>query len=659
MIEAPIPKNEEDRLKNLLQYQILDTEEEELFNEIAELASTICNTPIALISLIDSKRQWFKAHHGTQTKELPRSTSFCGHAILNRKLFTIEDTLLDERFKDNPLVTHDPLIRFYAGAPLVSSEGYSLGTLCVIDHEPKKLNDFQQSTLQLLSKQVIAILDLKISNLKLQENNSKLKTLYQNMSEGMILIDSKNQVLEFNRAALEITGLSEDQIYGRPSNHPKFKTIQKDGSPFLMKDYPAMKSLATGKAYRNEIIGVQLPNDEFRWISVNSSPIFKNGNSTPSEILSTFNNITELVTSEIKFKTIFENSPLGMVEVNSSMKFVETNPTFQKIFGYSAEELKSKTFLDLTDPKDLALSKNEWNKMLKEGKIINLTKRYVRKNGECFWAKICARSYLNEAQKQARVFSVVEDITQQVNLEENLRRQEALLIQASKMSSLGEMAAGIAHEINNPLTIITVLAGLIKKSLQNPKEFNSNQPLVFERLSKIEDTIQRISKIVKGLRNFSRKSNEDIQVKLKFSQVIEDTMALCHEKMKFNSIQVRIDHSNDPFILGRPEQLSQVLLNLLNNSFDAISSLNNPWIEIKTSIIHQILRITITDSGPGIPPEIQSKLMQPFFTTKEMGKGTGLGLSISHGIIDSHGGKFYYDPHSSHTTFVIELPIYE
>jgi GAF domain-containing protein len=161
MRDAPIPENEAARLETLRQYQVLDTDSEDVFDELTRLAAYICDTPTALISLIDVNRQWFKARVGVQARETPRNISFCGHAINHRGCFIIEDALFDERFVDNPLVTNEPFVRFYAGMPLLSPEGFAIGTLCVMDRKPRQLDDKQVEALSMLANQVMSQLELR------------------------------------------------------------------------------------------------------------------------------------------------------------------------------------------------------------------------------------------------------------------------------------------------------------------------------------------------------------------------------------------------------------------------------------------------------------------------------------------------------------------
>jgi hypothetical protein len=160
-MRAATPEDERERLEALRHFKVLDTDPEEAFDDITRLASYICQTPSALISFVDADRQWFKSRVGFEPQESSRDVSFCAHAILQPGPMVVRDTLDDERFRDNPYVLSAPYIRFYAGAPLVSTEGFKLGTLCVLDSVPRILFPDQAAALQLLSKQVMALLDMR------------------------------------------------------------------------------------------------------------------------------------------------------------------------------------------------------------------------------------------------------------------------------------------------------------------------------------------------------------------------------------------------------------------------------------------------------------------------------------------------------------------
>jgi signal transduction histidine kinase len=185
MISAAVHPQETQRIEELLRYEVLDTEDEQALDELTQLASAICGTSISLISLVDKDRQWFKSRVGLDATETPRDLAFCAHAILQDQIFEVPDTLKDERFVDNPFVTGGQEIRFYAGAPLVSANGMPIGTLCVIDTEPKKLDDIQQLALNTLAKQVVSQLELRLHNRHLQRMQKEQQQILAVMSHDL------------------------------------------------------------------------------------------------------------------------------------------------------------------------------------------------------------------------------------------------------------------------------------------------------------------------------------------------------------------------------------------------------------------------------------------------------------------------------------------
>jgi len=165
----PMQTNDAERVAALERYAILDTEPEQAFDDLTALASFICKTPIALISLIDENRQWFKSKVGVAISETPRDVAFCAVAIQQPDVFVVPDTLQDERFRNNPLVTSDPQIRFYAGAPLITAEGYALGTLCIVDRTPREFTTEQREALKALSRLVLAQMEFRRNLILLKE----------------------------------------------------------------------------------------------------------------------------------------------------------------------------------------------------------------------------------------------------------------------------------------------------------------------------------------------------------------------------------------------------------------------------------------------------------------------------------------------------------
>ncbi|HEX8528421.1 MAG TPA: response regulator, partial [Cytophagales bacterium] len=215
MKPAPLPPHESERLRELLSLEILDTGHESQFDEIVQLASHICEAPISLVTLVDESRQWFKAKVGLDIAETSRDASFCAHTILQDDVFVVEDARADERFHDNPLVTGNPHIRFYAGFPLKTSGGHHLGSLCVIDTRKRVLTEAQKTALQLLARQVIKELELRKANRELQRKNQMLQGFLSNIPLIAYRVDGDGTIRESVGSGLRALGFANNQLVGR------------------------------------------------------------------------------------------------------------------------------------------------------------------------------------------------------------------------------------------------------------------------------------------------------------------------------------------------------------------------------------------------------------------------------------------------------------
>ena len=285
--------------------------------------------------------------------------------------------------------------------------------------------------------------------------------------------------------------------------------------------------------------------------------------------------------------------------------------------------------------------------ILKSGKSWEGDVEFVNKNtGEVVpgWQRMTVVN--DESGKPKFIAATGADVTSRV-------AAEHALAEAAKMASLGSMAGGIAHEINNPLAIIYGKSCQIRK-LATRGDISPTE-LAME-LEKIEQTAVRISRIIKGLRSFARNGEKDPMTDVPLTSVIDETLSFCKERFRNHNVELNSTVSTAAVVKCRSIQLTQVMLNLLNNAFDAVQDLPEKWIDLQIDEEQDKVSIAVVDSGRGISAAVVERMMEPFFTSSDVSRGPGLGLSIAKGIVEQHGGRLFYSPLDGHTRFIMELP---
>ena len=384
----PLPINEKERLKTLLSYNVLDTLYEDEFDNITKVASYICHVPIASISLIDDKRVWFKSRIGIDVPEVPREISFCQYSIMDDRIFEVTDTHENEIFKDNPLVKGTPNFCFYAGVPLTTPDGFNIGTLCVFDKIPKKLDNEQKKALYTLAKSVITLLELRKKNFGLKNEVKKLAkkaletiTLELNSyklaldkTSSIIITDEKGLINFVNDKACIITKYDREELVGQ--------NISILNSGFHTKDFfvNLWETITAGSVWRHEIRN-KAKNGKFYWVDMTIVP-FLGKKGEPTRYVAVKRDITKQKQEENKIEQFFNLSLDYLCVGNTSGLFETLSPAFSRELGFSDEELKSKPFFNFIHEEDVDKTKNEIVKLSQGITSINFETRFKCKNGD-------------------------------------------------------------------------------------------------------------------------------------------------------------------------------------------------------------------------------------------------------------------------------------
>jgi PAS domain S-box-containing protein len=645
--KAPLPPNENKRLAALKEYQVLDTPTEKDLDDLTQLACSICGTPIALISLIDECRQWFKSKKGLEANETHRDIAFCSHAILSNSDFIVPDAHKNERFSDNPLVVGPPYIRFYAGFPLKSYSGENIGTLCVIDQKPRTLEDWQIEALGIISRQVIHIFELRLLQ-KNAENRDQgfLASIAHNMLEGAVLHDSDGKIFMANPAAMDLLGLTKDQLLGRVPTDPMWDAIRVDGTPYPGIERPAMRALATGEAQLLKRMGIKLPDGGLRWLQVNSNLIYPNGFGGQKFVLSTFTDITKEIESTVhlrslseKHKLILDHIPALVAYWDNQEKCQFANQAYLEWFAISPDKLIGKSMLQLMGPPLYELNK-EYIRSALSGVPRKFDRELLhRKSKEM---RYTTAHYLPEIEsgKVKGFYVLVFDVTEFKRLEQSAKEESKKALAASKAKS--DFLANMSHEIRTPINGVMGMASLLADTSLNSTQMeyvrtirNSSEIL----LSLINDILD-LSKAESGMIELE---NIDFELGPIISNVERSFSYAANKKgIKF----FRALSPDIPFFLkGDPTRLTQVMVNLVSNAIK-FTSQGSVTLEASLKSLEGddvLLNFEIADTGIGISEDALGRLFTPFSqadnsTTRQYG-GTGLGLSICKHLVENMGGE--------------------
>ena len=769
-------EQESQRLEALKSLNILDTLPESEFNDIVFLASQICQTPMALFSLVDENRQWFKAKVGVDMDQTPRDISFCGHAINSKDpFFIVTDARQDDRFAKNPLVLQSPQIQFYAAVTVDDpTTNLPIGTICALDSRPRELNQSQLDALLALKNQIQIILKNKIEHAALQESQEKIQEINQrqdlilemsglgswelDVQAGLVLVDRNwSEILGLPNSEL---GLSADDWMSRLNPEDAIK-VRKDMNDYLTgvtpvyetvyriknasghwlwvlsrgkicgRDHNGNPQLIMGTNYdltqykKRELIAFEfqklasiggweldLQKNELFWteqiysiygldrsteinidlslnyfsskdrdrlvqllrqctqgeffrqvfdfvdfqknkkiVELTAGPI-TNANGMVTSLRGTFQDVTDRVISEKRLREAQEIAKIGSWEFDLKTQYLTWSTEHYRIFEISEPQSQEQLYAlyrSRIHPEDIQELDVHIHNAIEMGSDFTYNHRVYLNNGEKIkYVQGIGRVVKDVCGLPISVMGTCQDITEKYLAEKELEESRLKAVQAAKLASIGEVAAGIAHEINNPLAIISGTIALLDRYVHDEVKLKS-------KIETVAKSIQRITKIVSGLKKFSRVDEKQDFKNNIISEIIQEVLVLSEIRSHGLGVEVTADVQTSAMAFCDALEIEQVLVNLINNSIDAVKNLSEKWVRIHLFEEGSQIVLQVVDSGSGISPAVESKLFQPFFTTKPVGEGTGLGLSICKGIMDKHNADFFLNRTFSNTCFELRF----
>ncbi len=351
--------------------------------------------------------------------------------------------------------------------------------------------------------------------------------------------------------------------------------------------------------------------------------------------------------SEARYRTYVENVPDAIWEADARGRFTYWSPQIENSTGYSAEELVGHTVYEFfIHPDDVNEFNNIVRQLLIEGRDeYTLRHRALHRDGSTLHIEVSMKAVRDDGGRVVKYQGVARDVTERVHL-------QTQLIQSAKLSGIGQMISGVAHELNNPLTTVMGYSQLLQAS--------DVDETIKEDLRRIYDDALRAQRIVQNLLTFARQKKPQ-RGPVDINEVIEQTLSLRKYQLRVDDVEVVTELAeNLPWTMADSHQLQQVFLNIINNAHQAISQQRGGGIlTVRSELVDSdTIRVTLADTGPGMPPQVLQRIFDPFFTTKDVGAGTGLGLSVSHGIIQEHGGRIWAESERGQgATFFVELPV--
>ena len=620
--------SEKARVSALRQYNILDTPTEHAFDNITKLASLVCNVPVAVISLVDEERLFFKSVSGIKAVEIPKDISFSQQTILADGILEVPDTLEDEQFKIHPSVTGMPYFRFYAGAPLVDEDGFKLGALCVFDTKPNRLNAEQKAGLEILAREIITHMTLQKKTVQLKVNTQRFEDLL-NLStispEIHCILDRQGKILFINDAMTSILEYSVEEAIGTSI----WNFCNKDDIERIIR--PIEEGLKCGQKQFKADFRIAAKSGSVRWISwimVAKSDRWYTYGRDITEAKRVENELMKL-----SFVASKVNNAVVINDANNHVTWV--NDAFEKITGYTLDDLKGKRLGDLisgpdTDKELLAKARE----LTKQNQSFTVDLLSYRKDQQPIWLSIYNTVVLNEEGKIDIEVEIIIDITDKKKAEQEMleAKEQALQLSEAKEMFLSVMS----HEIRTPLNAVIGMTHLL---LENEPKASQ-----IEDLNILKFSAENLLNIINDILDFTKIETGKLQLEsIPFSiqtlatDIINSLQVNAIKKS--NNMILELDDAIPGEVQGDKTRLYQILMNLLGN---AIKFTDYGKIRLVAKLVEEtdkdvLIGFEIRDTGIGIPEDKQSYIFESFTQAKpDISRkygGTGLGLAITKKLL--------------------------
>jgi PAS domain S-box-containing protein len=511
---------------------------------------------------------------------------------------------------------------------------------------------------------VIDITERKMAEEALRESEAKHRRLFENMTQGVVYQSAHGEIISANPAAERILGLNLSQLLGKKPRDPAWRAVREDGSDLADEEHPSMVALHTGTPVERFVMGVVKPQqNHYTWISVTAVPLFHWGETTPFQVYVTFDDITEQHRAEKNYRMLFQEmlDAFALHEIICDneghpidYRFLAVNPAFEKMTGLRAVDIIGRRVLEV-----LPGTERRWIETY--GRVALTGDPVFFENYTATLKKHFEITAFKPAPHQfACIFA---DITDRKNSEQERIVLQEKLKQAQKMEAIGTLAGGIAHDFNN---ILSAILGYTELALEDSQS-GSVKPKYLEQVIQAG---HRARDLVKQILVYSRQQ-EAKKIPLQPAAVVEESMQLLR-----SSIPTSIDFQQDldpqtDLVFAELTQIQQIIVNLCTNAYHAMEETGGTLtVGLRNKSFTQqdlvnifgvqpgkFVQLSIWDTGKGISAEVQEKMFDPYFTTKETGKGTGMGLAIVHGIVKSYGGFITCQSEfGTGTVFEVNLP---